>query len=161
VSPGQVLIGLASSGIHSNGLSLARRVLTTETAIPWLLEPTRIYVKPVLDILQAFPGSITGICHITGGGWRNLFRLNPRVGFNITHSLPLLPVFEAILSAGVPMDEAYKTFNMGMGMALMVHPQQADAICNHLTQAGCQAQVIGEVTDSAGQLSIPDQHLIL
>lgn len=160
IRPGQTLIGLASSGIHSNGLSLARKLLHTEEEQALLLEPTRIYVQPVLGAMKQFPDTITGLCHVTGGGWRNLFRLNADIGFDITHPLPLQPVFEKLLNAGVPLDEGYKTFNMGMGMVLMVD-HSAEAIVQHITQAGVSAQIIGEVTDNRGILRIPSQQIQL
>jgi len=154
IQPGQKLIGVASSGIHSNGLSLARKILTDTADLQELLTPTRIYVKPVLEILKQFPGSITGMAHITGGGLRNLFRLNPNVGYEITDAMPILPIFKKMLSAGVPIEEAYKTFNMGMGLCLMVQSHGTEVI-SHLNHAGFSAKLVGEVTDQSANLTLP------
>lgn len=160
IQPGQTLIGLPSSGIHSNGLSLARKLATTEAQQRLLLKPTRIYVKPVLSTLETFPGAVTGIAHITGGGWRNLFRLNPAVGFEVTSPLPVPPVFHFIREAGISPAECYKTFNMGMGMVLIVS-HSAEAIVAQLQNAGCEAQIVGRVIDNAGVLHHPEEALQL
>jgi phosphoribosylformylglycinamidine cyclo-ligase len=158
IQPGQKLIGLPTSGIHSNGLSLARKLMTTDEELESLLTPTQIYVQPVMSALERFGNTITGVAHITGGGWRNLFRLNETVGFEITHPLPILPIFETILAKGIPLEEAYKTFNMGMGMVLIVSSREME-IVQHLNDAGLEAQLVGEVTDAAGMLSCPSQNL--
>ncbi len=158
--PGQKIIGVASSGIHSNGLSLARKLLTSEKDAQILLTPTLIYVKPVLNIFKKFPGAVTGICHITGGGWRNLFRLSPHVGYEIREPLPALPVFEKLLACGVSVVECYKTFNMGMGLALMVD-RDTEAIVEHLKNGGFDAKIVGEVMDAPGKMIVPSQNLTL
>jgi phosphoribosylformylglycinamidine cyclo-ligase len=138
----QTIIGIASNGIHSNGLSLARKVFTDEQQAEWLLEPTLIYVKPILELFKAYRDSITGLAHITGGGLRNLSRLNQTVDYCIESPMPVLPVFTALLEAGVPEAEAYKTFNMGMGMALIVK-DHSEEILAQLKRAGLQAQIVG------------------
>jgi phosphoribosylformylglycinamidine cyclo-ligase len=149
------VVGVASSGIHSNGLSLARKLLTEESDLRLLLEPTRIYVRPVLSVLKRHGAAVHGLAHITGGGLRNLFRLNPDVGFDLTHPLPLLPVFEKMLALGLPVEEGFKTFNMGMGLAIIVDESQAQAVADDLAAAGFPAHVVGEVTDARGQVRLP------
>ncbi len=153
IQPGQTVIGLASTGIHSNGLSLARKILSPQDQEAFLLEPTKIYVKPVMQVLKQFPGIITGICHVTGGGWQNLFRLNSQIGFEITTPLQTSPVFNQILSSGIALDEAYRTFNMGMGLAIIVS-QSDDQILKLLQEQGVQGQIIGKTTANPGVLEI-------
>lgn len=160
IAPGQTVIGLASSGIHSNGLSLARKVLTDTADLEALLTPTRIYVKPVLDVLRAYSDQVTGLAHITGGGWRNLFRLNAHVGFDMTSPLPISPIFQNILGAGVSKEECFKTFNMGMGLAMIVSGDPSP-IVNRLTALGVDAQVVGTVTSQAGRLLVPSHQIDL
>lgn len=160
VRPGQKVIALAASGVHSNGLSLARKCLHDPADLTALLTPTRIYVQPILDTFARFSGQVAGLAHITGGGWRNLFRLNPSVGFEFFALPSRPPVFEKLLAAGVSMEEAFKTFNMGMGLALIVSGD-AGAIARSLQQGGWDAAVIGEVTDASGRLTIPELKLSL
>lgn len=160
IRPGQKIIGIASSGIHSNGLSLARKLFQDSDQRRALLTPTRLYVRPVMHLLKTFPKAITGMAHITGGGWRNLFRLSSQVGFEIHQPLPVLPVFESMLARGLSRQEAYHTFNMGMGMAILVD-HSAEAIVTALNAAGFDARIVGEVTDQACTLSISTENLTL
>ena len=160
VQAGQTVIGVASSGIHSNGLSLARKLLTPGSPeYRMLLTPTIIYVQPVVEILGRFGKAVTGAVHITGGGWRNLFRLNASVGFKIDTPLPVPPVLEEI---GMHVSEAemYKTFNMGMGLCLMVK-SNAEEIVNIFNSSGYQAQVVGQVTDQAQALVLEPKKLTI
>ena len=131
IRPGDVIVGLPSNGIHSNGLTLARRVLRDasltvfdkvgESGRPWgeeLLEPTAIYVRPVLRALRR--AKVHGMAHITGGGLRNLIRLKPNVEFRITEPLePPLWFREIQELGGIEDPEMYQTFNMGMGFAVV------------------------------------------
>lgn len=134
IQEGDVLIGIASSGIHSNGLSLARRVfleeakLTVHDALPGhphitvgeeLIKPTRIYVKPVMDLLKS-EVKVHGLVHITGGGFNNLKRLKKEMGYKINNLPPVKPIFQSMYSLGVPLEEMYQVFNMGIGMVVMV-----------------------------------------
>ncbi|MBU6996695.1 MAG: phosphoribosylformylglycinamidine cyclo-ligase [Theionarchaea archaeon] len=121
ITPGNIVIGLRSSGIHSNGLSLARRVLLDgsedEETLIALLTPTRIYVKPVMSVLESV--SVKGMAHITGGGLLNLKRLTG-YGFDIEMPEPP-PLFSEIQEkGGVATEEMYKTFNMGIGFVIIV-----------------------------------------
>jgi phosphoribosylformylglycinamidine cyclo-ligase len=164
IVPGDVLIGLASSGLHSNGYSLARHVLfeqaklTVESLVPELnrtvgeelLTPTRIYVKPLLSLIRAFP--IKGLAHITGGGMTdNLPRVLPS-GVNArvdrrTWTVP--PVFTVLSSLGkIEQEEMYRVFNMGIGMVLVVPSDVADAVIACAVDLGERAQVIGEIVAS-------------
>jgi phosphoribosylformylglycinamidine cyclo-ligase len=159
VKPGQKLIGVSSSGIHSNGLSLARRVVTQDN---WhmLLEPTAIYAKATVQALAKCSSKIKGLAHITGGGWRNLLRLNDRVGFHIT-CLPDRPEVFKIISRSVEEEEMFKTFNMGMGLAVISEPEICPEIIHIFESAGHLAGVLGEVTDEAGTIKFDAYKFIL
>ncbi len=162
VREGDVLLGLASSGLHSNGFSLARKALLElgdmeidsyrhelgRTVGEELLVPTRIYVRPVLPLL-ASPG-VHGMAHITGGGLTdNLPRILPGGLQAVVDrgSWPVPPVFELIREAGgVAADEMYRTFNMGIGFVLVVGAEAADAVSEALRTAGEQVYRIGWIT---------------
>lgn len=148
IKPGQKLIGVASTGVHSNGLSLARKVLPLKN---WdlLLEPTAIYSKPAMEALSKLGAKITGIAHITGGGWRNLLRLNSKVGFRITKALPV-PEVLSLISSSVESEEMYKTFNMGMGLGIIAEGEASAEIIKTFESAGHRSAVVGEVTDESG-----------
>ena len=169
VRPGDVIVGLPSHGIHSNGLTLARRILreadltvfdpvgaTAERWGPALLEPTAIYVKPVLRALRN--ARIHGMAHITGGGVRNLVRLKPNVEFRITDPLEPQPVFRELQAiGGIEASEMYQTFNMGMGYVIVAPEEQAETIVRSL-RPDARARVVGEVRKGRG-VSIPSLDL--
>ena len=160
VSDGDVVIALASSGLHSNGYSLVRKVFDVEhcdleayvpelgkTLGEALLTPTRIYVKPVLAAIEA--ADVHGISHITGGGfYENIPRSIPD-GFcaNIDKAaVKIPPIFKLLQEKGnVPERDMFNTFNMGVGMILIVSKDTADATLNALKAAGEDAYVIGEI----------------
>lgn len=158
VRPGQKVIGVASSGIHSNGFSLARKVVDRSH---WrlLLEPTHIYVKAVNHLLDADRQSITGLAHITGSGWRNLLRLNDSVGFEITTPLPVPHVFD-LIGQQVPEEEMYRTFNMGLGLAVTVEGDETNALRTFQT-LGFDAAVIGVTTDESRKVRIKGKNFVL
>jgi phosphoribosylformylglycinamidine cyclo-ligase len=155
---GDAIIGLASSGAHSNGYSLIRRLLAMSGAGPatlldgqslydLLLAPTRIYVKSVLELLQAVP--VHSIAHITGGGpTGNIPRVMPR-GLEAVIDARLWPrpaIFDWLQRVGnVQRDEMYRTFNCGLGMTLCVPAADADRAVAILRACGETAAVIGEV----------------
>jgi phosphoribosylformylglycinamidine cyclo-ligase len=157
--PGDAILGLASSGAHSNGYSLIRRLLALSGAGPTtqldgqslyslLLEPTRIYVKSVLELLrQSVP--VHGVAHITGGGpTGNIPRVLPR-GLEAVIDARLWPrpaIFDWLQRVGnVARDEMYRTFNCGLGMTLCVPAAEADRALGILRACGETASVIGEV----------------
>ena len=160
VAAGDVVIALASSGLHSNGYSLVRKVFDVEHAdlgafVPELgktlgealLTPTRIYVKPVLAAIEA--ADVHGISHITGGGfYENIPRSIPD-GFcaNIDKAaVKIPPIFKLLQTKGnIPERDMFNTFNMGVGMILIVSKDTADAALNALKAAGEDAYVIGEI----------------
>ena len=137
IEPGDALVGLPSSGVHSNGLTLARRALPDLAESPpelggatvgeALLEPTVIYVRAVLELLES-DVDVRGLAHITGDGLLNLLRLEADVGYRIDAPLPPQPVFGLIAERGdVPPEEMYEVFNMGCGFVAVVPAGDADA----------------------------------
>ena len=164
--PGDIIIGLGSSGLHSNGYGLARQVLLNIAKLKLkdtpaelegssvgqtLLEPTRIYTRSILDVLSRYrvKQPVKAIAHITGGGLEgNLSRVIPsgmsaRINSN---SWPVPPIFNLIANKG-PVDhiEMRRVFNMGIGMVLVVAPHFAASIMNRLAKAGEQCYVIGKI----------------
>ena len=172
VQEGDAILGIASSGLHSNGYSLARRVLIDESAdlsqytapqdrfggeslVDAMLKPTRIYVKPILGLLEAgLP--VHGVAHITGGGiTENLNRVLPE---NLdaevewgTWDVP--PVVQAAVEAANLSDtEAYRTFNMGVGMCVVCDPDAVDDIAESLTAAGETVFPVGRIVKGTGKV---------
>lgn len=172
VREGDVLIGLASSGLHSNGYSLARKVcvegrseealrearedLAGQSILEALLTPTRIYVKPVRAVMDAAPGGIRALAHITGGGiTENLNRALPAtVDAEVDlGTWPLPPVVRfACEAANLSEAEALKTFNMGLGMILIVDPARAEAVEAALAAAGEQTYRVGRIAEGTGKV---------
>ena len=171
VSEGDIVLGLASSGVHSNGYSLVRRIvdesgLALADPAPFqpdislgeaLLTPTRIYVRAVLSALRRDPGAagaIHGLAHITGGGfYENLPRVAPdSLGFRLKAlAWPRPPVFDWIAeTGGVSAPEMHRTFNCGIGMALIVERDRMDAVTRRLTDEGEAVYVIGGVVARRG-----------
>mgnify|MGYP000860131284 CR=1 FL=1 len=166
IKPGDRLIGLPSSGLHSNGYSLARKVLLEHagygvdtrlerlgrTVGEEMLEPTRIYVKTVLPLLDSF--RIKGLAHITGGGLtENIPRILPEgLGIRIrTGTWPVLPVFDLIRELGdVSETEMRRTFNMGIGLVAVVPGEEAGAVMADLQARGQKSYLMGEVVEGSG-----------
>ncbi len=172
IRPGDTVIGIASSGFHSNGYSLVRKAvfesakLDVETHVPELnrtvgealLEPTKIYTQPIVRLLQQFgeDSPVHGLAHITGGGIAdNLVRVFPencRVSIDRSSWQPH-PVFAWLQSLGnIEQKEMYQVFNMGLGFILVVDPQAVDQVRAHLTQEQLTHWVIGEV--AAGERAV-------
>jgi phosphoribosylformylglycinamidine cyclo-ligase len=163
VQPGDVLLGLPSSGVHSNGFSLVRRIVEA-SGLAWgapapfapgrslgeaLLEPTRIYVKPLLEVLRG-TGGIKALAHITGGGFPdNIPRVLPEgTGVRLDlPSIPMPPVFGWLArTGGVAAPEMLRTFNCGIGMVVVVAPADVGAVSRALQAAGEAPVAIGEIT---------------
>ena len=181
ISDGDVMIGLPASGIHSNGFSLVRKVVelsgfsytdpapfATEfagreivrmkdgdvTLGEVLLNPTRIYVDPVTDLIDACRAgtgpcpadALHGICHVTGGGLSNLLRLHDSLGWHIDNPMPSLPEFDWVQAIGGISDwEMARTFNLGMGMVLVVDSEHANAVCDWVATRLEGTQIVGSV----------------
>jgi phosphoribosylformylglycinamidine cyclo-ligase len=166
IQPGDAVIGFASSGVHSNGFSLVRRLLLEQkgyaltdkpseldgkTLGETLLEPTRIYVKQILRLLEKV--TVKGMAHITGGGFiENIPRVLPE-GVNVDinrGAWPVLPIFSLMQQAGGISDrDMYTTFNMGIGMVLVVPAEQAEQALEAAQEQGERAYRIGTVTDGS------------
>jgi phosphoribosylformylglycinamidine cyclo-ligase len=162
VEPGDPVIGLPSSGLHSNGYTLARTALDDVSPDDErlgrplgdvLLEPTEIYVRATVDLLRS-PVDVRGLAHITGDGLNNLLRLKAEVGYEIDAPLPVPPVFDLIGKlAQVSEDEMHEVFNMGCGFCCVVAADHQDAALELLRRHYPGAQRIGRATDSAGEVT--------
>ena len=167
---GDVIIALPSSGVHSNGFSLVRKVFNIENADikkpldalngkslgETLLTPTRIYVKPVLELLEKV--TVKGISHITGGGfYENIPRSIPDgLGANIDKSaVKILPIFKLIQETGnISERDMFNTFNMGVGMSIVVAKEDAEKALESLKGSGEDAYIIGEIVKSETKIEI-------
>ena len=154
VEEGDVIIALPSSGVHSNGFSLVRKVFDIEKAdrelLETLLTPTKIYVKPVLALMEAV--KVKSVAHITGGGfYENIPRSLPAgLGAKIRRDdVRVLPVFEEIAKAGdITERDMFNTFNMGVGMICITAKEDADRALETLQANGEDAYILGEVAKS-------------
>jgi phosphoribosylformylglycinamidine cyclo-ligase len=174
VRPGDVMVGLPASGIHSNGMTLARRALLDDgqltleqaprilggkTVADVLLEPTVIYVRAVLALISSAI-EVHGLAHITGGGLMNLRRIGTGVGYTVSRPLPSPPVFELIASFGeISAAEMWEVFNMGCGFVAMVPADQAAEAVALLEPFHPGAAVIGEITAEAGVIDMPPMRI--
>ena len=170
MTKGDVVIALPSSGVHSNGFSLVRKVFDVENKDiktpleslggksigETLLTPTKIYVKPMLALFKAV--QVKGVSHITGGGfYENIPRSIPNgLGAVIDRSaVRILPIFELIQKTGsIPERDMFNTFNMGVGMSVVVSEQEADKALSILHANGQDAYVIGHVAESQDKVQI-------
>jgi len=161
IAEGDILLGLPSSGIHSNGYSLVRKVffdqkgMTGDTILTKsqqalseaLLTPTKIYVKAIMPLVKA--GLVNGMAHITGGGFvENVPRMLSKDLAAVIElgSWPILPIFEDLQTEGeIPAMEMYEIFNMGIGMVLAVSPDKVEAVKEELASIGEKSYIIGSV----------------
>ena len=168
IKAGDAVIGLASTGLHSNGYSLARKLLLEKlklkvtdhikefncTVGEELLKPTRIYVKTVLELIKDH--EIKGIAHITGGGFTdNIPRILPeKTSIKIiSGSWPILPIFKFMQEKrNIDENEMYKTFNMGIGLVMIVNEKDADKTIKKLESLGEKAYLIGEVIEGKQEI---------
>ena len=166
ITPGDVIIGLASSGIHSNGYTLVRKVIqqanlfyedkfpdgsySGKTIGEVLLTPTQIYVKEIVELLKKV--KVHGLAHITGGGLRNFPRLNKNVKFVIKNPFEPQPIFSFIQKNGnIDDKEMYQTFNMGMGFAVIVSEKDVDKTIKILKkQTDAPVKIVGRIEKGKG-----------
>lgn len=169
VEVGDAVIGIASTGVHSNGFSLVRKIFDVNkenlskyydelgmTLGECLLTPTKIYVKPVLELMKKI--QVKGVSHITGGGfYENMPRmLKEGVSLKINKdSYPILPIFKLIQKVGnIPERDMYNTFNMGIGMALIVKKEDAEKAVKILEEQGEKAYIIGKIEEGNKEINI-------
>ena len=168
--PGDAVIALPSSGVHSNGFSLVRKVFDVENSDikspvaalggksigETLLTPTKIYVKPMLALFEAV--KVKGVSHITGGGfYENIPRSIPQgLGARIEKSaVRVLPIFDLIAKTGnIPERDMFNTFNMGVGMSVVVAAEDADKALQVLRANGEDAYIIGSIVESEDKVQI-------
>ena len=158
IKPGNIIIGMASTGIHSNGFSLIRKLYNMDESLnsvtvngitlgELLLKPTKIYVKPVLNLINKV--DVLGLAHITGGGFiENIPRVLPEglqaeIGLNSWH-IPII-IEKAVSDAELSKKEAYNTFNMGIGMIAVVNEKDAREALNILKESDQEAYIIGKI----------------
>jgi len=172
---GDIIIGLESSGIHSNGLTLARHVFFKERKLQVdhvfpelgislgeeLLRPTLIYVPEILEIIGKIP-AVKALINITGDGLLNLPRVDAKVGFTIDELPPVPPIFQLIQRhGGVSEAEMYQVYNMGIGFCVIVAKADLDAALSILQRRGRRAQIIGRVIeDDTKGVYLPRQRLV-
>ena len=170
IKPGDVLVGIASSGVHSNGFSLVRKVfeMTKESLDTYydelgttlgeaLIAPTKIYVKAMKSIKNAGV-TVKGCSHITGGGfYENIPRMLPNgVSAKVNKdSYPVLPIFKLLqTTGGIEEKMMYNTYNMGLGMVLALDPKDVDAAIRAIEEAGEKAYVVGEIIEGDKQVEL-------
>ena len=158
ITPGDIIIGVKSNGLHSNGYSLARKVLLSKYSLKdkikglgtvgdALLEPTEIYVKPVLEALQEC--DIHGLAHITGGSFTKLLRLK-KTGFMLDNMPEPPEIFQLIENQDVEKEEMYKTFNMGIGFCLIAPEEEEELIGEICKKHGLKSRQIGNIVEKKG-----------
>lgn len=158
ISSDDIIIGVKSSGLHSNGYSLARKALLSKYSIrekikgvgvlgEALLEPTEIYVKPVLEIIKEC--DVHGLAHITGGSFTKLLRLK-KTGYVLDNLPEPPPIFQIIENQDVEKEEMYKTFNMGIGFCLIASEDEEEIINGIFKKHGFHSRQIGKITEKKG-----------
>ena len=158
INPGDVIIGVSSTGLHSNGYSLARKVLLSKYSIKdkikglgtlgdALLEPTQIYVRPVLEALDECV--IHGLAHITGGSFTKLLRLK-KIGYMLDNMPEPSEIFQLIENEDVEKAEMYKTFNMGIGFCVIAPEDEEEQIEEIFKKHGLKSRQVGNIIEKKG-----------
>ncbi len=163
ITTDDVIIGLESNGLHSNGYTLARKILLEKYSLTEkipeiegilgeeLLRTTRIYVKPILELKSMI--QIKGIAHITGGGFTKLMRLakDRNIGFLLDKFPEFPPIFKLIMNVGrVPLIEMFRTFNCGIGMCIVIDKKNVNEAIDMFKKYNIQAKMIGRIIDKKG-----------
>ncbi|HEU5172004.1 MAG TPA: phosphoribosylformylglycinamidine cyclo-ligase [Nitrososphaeraceae archaeon] len=158
---GDIILGLESSGLHSNGYTLARKVLSkypideipqflTQSVGEELLIPTKIYVQPIMELIRDRKVTVHGLAHITGGSFTKLKRLNNKVRYNLYNLFPPFGIFKQIQKDGnIDVKEMYRTFNMGIGFCIILPKANVDKTISIIEKNKIKVYQIGEV-DSKG-----------
>jgi phosphoribosylformylglycinamidine cyclo-ligase len=173
--PGDVIIGIESNGIHSNGLTLARHAFFERARLPIghvlpelglplgeeLLRPTLIYVPEILEIIDRVPG-VKALVNITGDGLLNLPRVDAKIGFEIDNMPPASPIFRSIQQYGeVSRAEMFEVYNMGIGFCVLAPEKDRDTVLSILQRRGRHAQIIGRVIeDDSKGVYLPREGLV-
>lgn len=162
VSEGDILLGIASSGVHSNGFSLVRKILEDNNLydereiLEWLLTPTKIYVKQVLDVIRQC--EVHAVCHITGGGFDENIPRVLKEGQSVEikeGTWTILPVFRFLEEKGnIPHREMFNIFNMGIGMIVVIPENEAEKAQRILTSYGEESKIIGKIIKGNGKVEI-------
>ena len=158
IKRGDIIIGVKSTGLHSNGYSLARKVLLSKYSLQdkikgigklgnALLTPTQIYVKPVLKVLEEC--KVHGLAHITGGSFTKLLRLK-NIGYKLDEMPTPQPIFQIIQNNGVSRTEMYKTFNMGIGFCIITPKNEEKRINSIFKKNGMKSRRIGRIIEKKG-----------
>ncbi|MEX1052776.1 MAG: phosphoribosylformylglycinamidine cyclo-ligase [Nitrosopumilaceae archaeon] len=158
INPGDVIIGVSSTGLHSNGYSLARKVLLSKYSIKdkikglgtlgdALLEPTQIYVRPVLEALDEC--NVHGLAHITGGSFTKLLRLK-KIGYMLDNMPEPPEIFQLIENEDVEKAEMYKTFNMGIGFCVIAPEDEEEQIEEIFKKHGLKSRQVGNIIEKKG-----------
>ena len=158
IKRGDVIIGVQSSGLHSNGYSLARKALLSKYSLQdrikgigklgnALLTPTQVYVKPVLSVLEKC--KVHGMAHITGGSFTKLLRLK-KTGYMLDQMPTPLPIFQIIENEGVSRQEMYKTFNMGIGFCVIAPKNEEGQINSTFKKFGMKSKRVGKIIAKKG-----------
>jgi phosphoribosylformylglycinamidine cyclo-ligase len=158
IRTGDIILGVESSGLHSNGYTLARKVLLTKYSVDdkakhivhtvgeELLIPTRLYIRPVMEILKQRKISVHGLAHITGGSFSKLTRLNRNVRYNLDNLPVAEGIFKLIQNEGqIAAKEMYKTFNMGIGLCMVIPKASCDRIISVFEKYNMKCRRVGTV----------------
>lgn len=160
MTEGDIMIGIASSGFHSNGYSLLRKLVKDDEKelMEQLLVPTKIYVEMFTQLRKKFQGSILAAAHMTGGGIDNIPRMSESFDYELS-SWPSLseiaPVFKPIVGRlDIPQEELFRTFNMGIGLTVLVKKQDAEAVLSFMKDKNIKAWKLGAIKKGTGQVAL-------